>query len=787
MATIVTFLSAGKTKYSLAGVLLLLFTVQADAARTVEAKRECATCHIMWIDEFKRKDITPLIPYDPRPVTKTGKQDATSSERMCFSCHDGFVLDSRFMWNKKTHGHPVGVKPPKGMKIPTSEGKTIFPLNDEGKIYCGTCHTAHGVDWSSEDSPIFMRVKNIDSSLCLACHLDKSTGPKEGNHPIFKKPPHNPDGMIEAGAKFSNDGSVICQSCHRPHGGKQKAILVKNNSNAGLCYSCHKDKRGVVGSKHDMAVMAPEVKNIHGDDVTKEGPCSACHVPHGGKGSALWARTIPVNEKDKTAGMCTTCHNKEGIAKDKLTGLHTHPVNLTLDKLDIQPHKKHWSSKHALAQGKQAPESLPLFDKNGQRTNKEGRISCPTCHDPHNWSVLVDAKKVTDPENTKESPKNTEGDGNSSFLRIRQGEDSKLCLNCHVDKRTLKQTSHNISLTNKDNNPKSTNKKDSCGYCHAVHNAKGITLRSRDKGAGNMSIETWCKDCHKKEGLAKDKLIAEHSHPLGEHPENFSVKSGLPLFDKEGKRVDHNGLVDCATCHNPHQWAPDKIVSNNEQPDKKEGDAGNSFLRIKASGNSVLCASCHQKNALVTGTDHDMSVTAKNTKNALGQTPEQSGLCGQCHAVHNSILKNNLWALKAGKGSDINEQSCRSCHSKDGKAKAKVPPSLRHPKDVLAWSSEIRKLVIKNKLPDIRVFDKEGKAAQSGVISCPSCHNPHQWDPRKAKPGEGKNVEGDALTSFLRNSNSEHIVCADCHGQDSLFRYKYFHGKTSRKKYPLYR
>lgn len=29
-----------------------------------------------------------------------------------------------------------------------------------------------------------------------------------------------------------------------------------------------------------------------------------------------------------------------------------------------------------------------------------------------------------------------------------------------------------------------------------------------------------------------------------------------------------------------------------------------------------------------------------------------------------------------------------------------------------------------------------------------------------------------------------HSVCTYCHGWDSLFRYKYFHGKASREKYP---
>lgn len=759
----------------LTGFLLLLLANHVNAAREVSAKRECATCHIMWLDEFKRKDVKSLIPYDPKPVTKSGKQDVSSTERMCFSCHDGFVLDDRYMWKEDAHWHPTGVKPPKDMKVQKIKGKRVFPLNEDGKVYCGTCHSAHGVDWSDRDATIFLRIKNVESKLCLGCHEKKGAGPKTGNHPVFKTPAQKPKELIAAGGKLGSGGKVICQSCHRPHGGKQEAMLVISNEKAGLCYTCHKNKRGVVDSKHDMTIMAPDAKNIYGDNVTQTGPCSACHVPHGGKGPGLWARNIPQEEADKTAAMCTTCHTKDGIAKDKLPGTHSHPLNLELDKLGISVSKKSWLSDHSWATGESAPESLPLFDKHGQRSNKGGRISCPTCHDPHNWSVREELKKVAD-------PKESEGDGNTSFLRIAQDKDSKLCINCHVDKRPIRQTTHNIL------EPEG-NKTDTCTHCHAVHNAKGFALRGRDKGPGKTAIETWCKDCHKDDGLAKDKVLAEHSHPLGKHPDQSVKKAGLPLFDKEGKRTEHDGLVDCASCHNPHQWTPTipKPVTDIAEQKEEEGDAASSYLRITANHNSKLCLSCHKDKGLIAGTDHDMTVTAKASTNAQGHKTDRSGICGQCHAVHNPAMENNLWARKASEGNDVKEQQCRSCHNKDGIGKQKVPPALQHPKEVMAWSGETRQLVKNKKIPDIPVYEKDGIEAHVGFITCPSCHNPHQWDPRKKQAGNGKNLEGDALTSFLRNSNSEFIVCADCHGKDAIFRYKYYHGKTSRKDYPLYR
>lgn len=783
-------------------LLLLLQITPVQAAREVSAKRECATCHIMWLDEFKREDVKSLIPYEPKPVTRTGKQDVASTERMCFSCHDGFVLDSRFMWKDNKHWHPTGVKPPKDMHIRQVNGKNVFPMNDDGKVYCGSCHSAHGVDWTSKDSTIFLRVKNINSDLCLGCHEQKSSGPKHGNHPVGKIPLEKPSELIEAGGKFAADGGVICQSCHRPHGGKQKAMLVRSNSKAGLCYTCHKNKRGVVDSKHDMTVMAPELKNIYDEDVTEMGPCSACHVPHGGKGPGLWARPIPEGV-DKTAAMCTTCHNEQGPAKKKLVGEHSHPLNGDIAKLGITVDAKGWHSKHLWAQGKNNPQTLPLYDKFGQRTTKGGAISCPSCHDPHNWSASVAATDAPPAD-----PKTLEGDRNTSFLRIAQGTDSKLCQNCHVDKRPVVQTSHNMQLLaqtkpkpetkkvagqNQDKNAEKSAEqakamdKDICGFCHAVHNAKGEQLRARETGPGQSPIETWCKDCHQENGLAKDKVIAAHSHPLGKHPQNMNAKSNLPLFDKHGDRAEQDGLVDCATCHNPHQWTPQIPKADTVAKSDKEGDTNSSFLRLTASLDSDLCTTCHQDKALVKGTDHDMRVSAKNARNAQAQAVEQSGICGQCHAVHNPQMQATLWALKPGEGEDRKEQQCRSCHTDFGVASNKIPPASQHPHKVLAWSNATRQLGQSNKLPDTPVFDQEGNQAHAGFISCPSCHNPHQWDPSKAAAGPGKNVEGDVLSSFLRNADSAHIVCADCHGKDALFRYKYYHSKVSRTKAPLYR
>jgi len=751
----------------------------------VAANRECATCHIMWLNDFKRGDVTPLIPYDPKPRVATGRQDVSSTERMCFSCHDGFMLDSRAVWRDARHAHPVGVKPSDKVRIPTSRGKIVFPLNDDGKVYCGTCHSAHGVDWKQEESPVFMRAKNVDSSLCFACHLDRSTGPEEGNHPVFEKIEKIPPELRARGARFGRGGTVICQSCHSAHTASQKKMLVMTRDNSELCGTCHADKSQIVKTKHDLAVMAPKARNNKNQTVEESGPCGVCHLPHKANGPGLWARELYPGV-DAMSARCLACHNPEGLAKKKTVGNHSHPVNVPVANAGITATPKGWTSRFPLPDTLADLTPLPLYDDKGLHTHTGGKVGCGSCHDPHRWSA-----DDRHDELAKADPKKLEGDGRNSFLRIPVDATATLCANCHVDKAAVLLSKHNSTLMPEDKSARS--KKDSdrkpdpgvCAACHVPHNARAAMLWNRDHGPGKGQSSVLCTGCHQDGGVAGKKIVGQHSHPLNQ-PLARGMQTRLPLF---GGDKDHPANVECATCHDPHQWDPANAKSRDGASKEAEGDANNSFLRLPAAGRAELCVECHRDERLVRGTDHDLAVTAPKVQNAKGQTPAQSGVCGQCHNVHNAPGDLRLWARSVGSGQDAGEKLCRSCHATGQPAASKVvtEKKSRHPDQVTAWSPELRVRFNPRGMPGIGVYAKDGHASTTGAITCMSCHNPHQWSAHKAEEGPGKNTEGDVRSSFLRLTRSESFLCADCHGRDALFRYKYFHGESSHKDYPLYR
>lgn len=75
------------------------------------------------------------------------------------------------------------------------------------------------------------------------------------------------------------------------------------------------------------------------------------------------------------------------------------------------------------------------------------------------------------------------------------------------------------------------------------------------------------------------------------------------------------------------------------------------------------------------------------------------------------------------------------------------------------------------------IFDENGKEVNVGNISCPSCHNTHQWNPESRVAKD--DPEGNLTSKFLRTLNYN-MVCMDCHGLDALIKYEYFHNPDKR-------
>jgi predicted CXXCH cytochrome family protein len=806
-------LSQNKTRMKKKSFLILLIAALvlhfklSDAQMNVappknpNSAKACAICHYRWIDTFFVEGRgSDLVDYTAEKVVATPE--------MCFSCHDGSVADSRAR-AYQTAQHKTNVPPPAHMKIPD-----IFPLDEQGNMVCATCHTAHGVaSGPNSKETIFMRTSNRnsamcrmchpemadaskfhnhpldtvkqaiprnliergafegdktnqlvcetchaahgakyesfliksgrDSSLCLECHKDKNplspAGKKEPKHVINVKPVKAiiPEAFIKTGARTGKNGELICQTCHKVHENKteQPSLLISKDKRSDFCLNCHPDKLPVAETRHNLQLSGPDEKNLQGRTVAQAGVCSACHLPH------TAARQLS-GTGNFTTLLCISCHSKGNIAaKASLTG-----------------------AQHPLAVRSKNKSALPLFNNFGLQ-DQNGVITCTTCHDPHRSAEKSAAGQTKENNQTRQF-----------FIRQPLPE---ICAECHRDKFYIANSKHDLSKTA----PETRNilnqtplQSGVCGGCHLVHNAQQTFLWARKRTTENESaVDSLCVDCHNDSGLASKKVIKDYSHPINLSPAEKGLATTLPLFEGNGK-ISPSGMLSCPTCHDPHRWAP-----SSEQTDKDhfeiEGTSQNSFLRLENSPEPKLCGNCHIAQAYVQKTDHDLVFAAPSALNMIGQTPLESGTCGVCHLVHNSRNKIKLWARDFAGGGGITEMMCTSCHSKNGTAGNKIPSIASHPEGKLITNVGRNTKGRDNYFP---LFDKTtGQPETVGNLSCPSCHNGHQWSPGVPSAGSGVKVEGSADNSFLR-VQSRDLPCMDCHGPDGLFKYLYFHDPAKR-------
>lgn len=739
-------------------ILLFLFMPPTAAAMEMSSKRDCAICHIMWLNDF-RTDKKTLIKWQPGNVLMKDTQGVVSSEEICYSCHDGYVNDSRsIVW--KYNRHKTFVKPSNNVTV-----QSTLPLSNKGEIYCGTCHSAHGVGSDSNDGrptfTSFSREKNVDSSLCERCHKKEANFKRSNSHPLKTTQLKLPAMLFElGGVRSKNENKVICQSCHKVHGAKGDKITIVDNTNSKLCFICHEKQKSLINSKHDMSLLFPDMKNIKQQQVSRSGPCGACHIPHNAANKRMWARQLEPG--DLATQMCLSCHGEKSGYDTKHIGNMSHPVN------------------NEPTSDTPIPDTLPLYTA-GLTKSSKGRVQCFTCHEVHRWSP----KSSTD-----HGGKNIEGDGSNSFLRISINVSSDLCLDCHKDKKQLITSDHNLIVTapgEKNIQGFVADQSGPCGVCHVPHNASGIRLWAKQIPENNDIATQLCVGCHNKNGVAKSKLIGNNYHPvniafgkLNPKKAGKKISTLLPVYDSTGSIIPDgkDGKIVCMTCHEPHTWDPKQAGPVLNYTFKNiEGDTTTSFLRKANFPSSDLCKVCHADKALVDRTTHDLNVSAPQAVNVLGQTVKESGVCGACHLVHNSPNKLKLWARTYGpiaEDESIMDALCTSCHSKGSVAKNKIPLIAIHPAKKLI--NNIMRVNRDNKNYTL-IFDKNGKEVNVGNLSCPSCHNAHQWSPKEK--GIKREAESNSFGKYLR-TESYNMVCMDCHGLDALIKYEYFHDPDKR-------
>jgi nitrate/TMAO reductase-like tetraheme cytochrome c subunit len=297
-------------------------------AQEVADQFKCPACHLEKLRELKRPKGPILI--DPASIWQGdhGEQEAASTQRMCLSCHDGFVEDARYVWSDGHMTHPVGVTLPESMTIAVVDDEPVFPLNEDGEVYCGTCHTGHLGEGAAEKAPVFLRVDSEKGQICSNCHADKTeiAGSAHASVRARRQPPD-----------FATRG--ICGSCHVSHENKGPLLWAKapgegNTVTSKMCNSCHRNRPSPAEHPATVLAWSQPVRETLGVDPATEMPvfdaqahnasrgmigCPTCHNPHKERPDGL-AAEVPGHflRLATTEGfMCADCHASSALFRYK--------------------------------------------------------------------------------------------------------------------------------------------------------------------------------------------------------------------------------------------------------------------------------------------------------------------------------------------------------------------------------------------------------------------------------------------------------------------------------------
>jgi predicted CXXCH cytochrome family protein len=307
--------------------LCITLPVIAETEPEVAEQFDCATCHTERLREFRRRNAVALIEHDPSPQLDTGRQDAVSAPDMCLSCHDGFVMDSRSLWKEGHQGHPVGMVPSGNVEPPDAGDEPVFPMNDDGRMYCGTCHSPHYHPSATSAAPPFMRVDLKNGGLCLSCHRDKES---------VKDSDHAPASSRRSSAADYTDRGV-CTRCHLAHDARGPVMWAREpatDSPAGdaLCQSCHEGDLSIFehpqiiqawsgdlrsGLVSDTGAPMPVLNEAGSQALTGVIGCPTCHDAHRQRPTGLPAERpgFFLRRARSEHLLCADCHGPSSLRR----------------------------------------------------------------------------------------------------------------------------------------------------------------------------------------------------------------------------------------------------------------------------------------------------------------------------------------------------------------------------------------------------------------------------------------------------------------------------------------
>lgn len=484
----------------------------------------------------------------------------------CLQCHDGLVLDSREVWDPSRGHHPRNL-------IPVEPLPAFFPVDDEGRMVCTTCHSPHGVVGGDEaaaatsSSPPLVRHQSAGSpflrlgreadALCLSCHADDvhfdagsaTLATTAVGHPTGK-------GLVAAlklrartGADPADPTTASCLSCHAMHGATGEHI-TRDPGDGATCLGCH-PSAGKTATNHPLGRVPGRdlVADRRGAHVTLSADggigCLSCHDLSADTDAGM-LRALPDGRV-----VCLDCHSER---KDLKGGKHAH-----------------------LKSG-DAPTCVACHDVHGGQREARfliGRavtvgdpVGCLACHGPG-----------TRVGRTKPGREGHPVDGQSLG-----GDDALTCLACHDPHAANSPAAGECAVCHAEQRAaerRGGHGKAKCMDCHPAHERAPVSSIVANPASAR------CLACHGDDAPeGRGTKLESWEHPVPAFlPDGsrWTALAGLTLYAADGTpAAGTNGELACETCH---------VVHGPET-------SGEDHLR-RSGGWREACAACHGDEALV--------------------------------------------------------------------------------------------------------------------------------------------------------------------------------------------
>ncbi len=558
------------------------------------------------------------------------------------------------------------------------------------------------------------------------------------------------DGRLFVGDSYRGTVSVFLAGRFQGLLSERSGAPIRLGTPVGV--SVWRDRLYVVDAGDSRVVvyrLSPAVetsRSITGKIVTSQKNCATCHLSWAAgyvSGEGVQDGIAPV----ATPQMCYSCHHGVIIDSRRAIGRgEQHP--------DIHHRRKEKKEK---TERDEIPKEFPLVG--------DKQLSCGSCHTPHG----------VDPER----PVTRKSDDTNPWMRVLNRKGS-LCHRCHESKldsaldkkRPRRGINHPVGIVLTP--PPYPNAK---GYATDKKLQRGLPDELAERGAQlGPQRQLICQSCHRVHGAASEALLPfarddsrlckachqrhyardrDEARRKGIHPVDIKLDQAVHMGDEKIERIT------CFTCHSLHG-----------------GEPGTPLLKFNHR-EGRLCSFCHDGYDAVANSDHDLRITARDYRDRFHQLPKQGGVCGTCHTMHRGdgqapfLYAGEFQPWQGDEPALRRDELCLDCHREKKVAEKAIVEHFSHP---------YKDLVLRSNPQSMPLVDESGEIDEFGVIACITCHDPHRWTADKSQiPSSiAENQDGNALNSFLRRKGIKQTFCVECHGMETLVKYKYYHDKLSR-------